>query len=105
MRIAMGGFCHESNAFGTQKVTLEILRTGTSEKEAMVERAYGIRSYPGGYIHAAEDLGVELVPTTLSAMRPLGPVTKEAFETGRDRLLELLQEEYLLLFSSDILLL
>lgn len=94
MRIAMGGFCHESNAFGSNKVTLEVLRAGTSEKDVMVKHAYGIRSYPGGYIHAAEDLGVELVPTTLSVMSPAGPVTKEAFETARDRLLELMQEEY-----------
>ena len=94
MRIAMGGFCHESNAFGSNAVTLEVMRAGASEKDALVRHAYGIRSYPGSYIHAAEDLGVELVPTFLAVMSPAGPVTKEAFETGRDRLLELLQEEH-----------
>lgn len=94
MRIAMGGFCHESNAFGSNAVTLEVMRAGTSEKDALVKHASGIRSYVGGYIHAAQDLGVELVATTMSVMRPAGPVTKESFETGRDRLLELLQAEY-----------
>lgn len=94
MRVAIGGFCHESNAFGSNKVTLQVMQAGTTEKEILVNHASKVRSYPGGYIHAARELGVELVPTTLSVMSPAGPVTKEAFETARDRLLELLQTEY-----------
>lgn len=94
IRIAVGGYCHETNRFGLVPVTLEVLLRSGCEKERYFKVNRGIKSYCGGFIDEAEALGVELVPAVQYTMKPSGPATREAMQWGRDYLSELLAEEY-----------
>ena len=53
MRIAIGGFCHETNMFGNVLIDMEKLRRGTTEGEDLIRRYTGHHSYVGGYIDEA----------------------------------------------------
>lgn len=94
MRIAVGGFCHESNRFGPVPVTMKVLRECTWEAEGYLAAFTGVKTYSGGFIDEAAAQGVELVPTVQYSMKPSGPSTREVLETARDRLAELFLAEY-----------
>lgn len=94
IRIAVGGYCHETNRFGLVPVSLEVLLRSGCEKERYFKVNRGIKSYCGGFIDVAEALDIELVPAVQYTMKPSGQSTREALEWGRDYLTELLAEEY-----------
>lgn len=94
MRIAVGGFSHETNSFSNIPVTMDVLEKNTWEGSSFTEYFTGVESYEGGLIDEARELGVELVPTRMSVLYPSGASTREVFETSRDRLVELLAEAY-----------
>ncbi|MBR6748627.1 MAG: M81 family metallopeptidase [Clostridia bacterium] len=95
MRIATGGFAHETNGFGNILVTPEVLRGATCEGREDYEKRYrGVRTYGGGFLDEADALGIELIPTRMSSLKPSGPSTREVLEYSRDRLVELLWEEW-----------
>ena len=94
MRIATGGFYHETNSFGNLLVTPEVLAAGSCEGQDWYLRYRGVKRYNGGFIDEAEALGIQCVPTLMSNMLPSGPTTRQAFEYARDRLVELLDSEY-----------
>src|SRR4051794_9830482 len=81
MRIAIGQISHETNTFcdGT---------TGTAEFQAaewhhgqrIVEVNRGVRSYLGGMIAAAEQAGIEVVPTFAASTQPSAIIAREASE-------------------------
>jgi microcystin degradation protein MlrC len=80
MRFALGGIMHESNTFCPQMTTLKQFIDGeTLTGEDIVSSLRGSRSFVGGVIDAAEELGVELVPTLFASTSPYGVVEKEAF--------------------------
>jgi len=94
MRIATGGFCHETNSFGNVLVTPDVLKRSAQEGERWFS-TYGVtHSYCGGFADEAAELGVELIPTFMATMTPSGPSTREVFEYARDRLVELLLAAY-----------
>ena len=94
MRIAIGGFCHETNSFSSVTVSFEQLMASTREKETLIRAYTGAHSYVGGFIDEAAELGVEIVPALQTSLKPSGPCTAEGFEYSRDRLAELLAESY-----------
>lgn len=94
MRIATGGFYHETNSFGNVLVTQDVLEAASSEGQGWYARHRGVRRYNGGFIDEAEALGVECVPTLMCDMLPCGPTVHETFVYARDRLAELLHSEY-----------
>lgn len=94
MRIATGGFYHETNSFGNLLVTQEVLASGSCQGQDWYARYRGVKRYNGGFIDEAEELGIECVPTLMSNMLPSGPTTRQAFEFARDRLVELLHSAY-----------
>lgn len=94
MRIAIGGFCHETNSFSSVTVSFQQLLSNTREKEALLNTFTGAHGYVGGFIDEAAELGVEIVPALQSAMKPSGPCDPEGFEYARDRLVELLAQSY-----------
>ena len=94
MRIATGGFYHETNSFGNLLVTPEVFAAGSCEGQEWYARYQGVKRYNGGFIDEAKALGIECVPTLMSNMLPSGPTTRQAFESARDRLVELLYSEY-----------
>lgn len=94
MRIAIGSFAHESNGFGNTFVTAEQLAANTLERAAITERHHRSHTYLGGFYVAAAELGVQIVPTLMTTLKPSGPCLQEAYELFRDRLVSTLLEEY-----------
>ena len=71
---------HESNTFCPQMTTLkQFMDSETLTGEDIVSSLRGSRSFVGGVIDAAEELGVELVPTLYASTSPYGVVEEEAF--------------------------
>lgn len=94
MRIATGGFYHETNSFGNVLVTQKVLAASSSDGRGWYARHRGVKRYSGGFIDEAEALSIECVPTIMFDLLPSGPATRETFEYARDRLVDLLYEEY-----------
>mgnify|MGYP000031108703 FL=1 len=85
MRIAIGGFQHETNTFAPSKATWQdFVRGGgfpalTSGSELLTKVGSG--NLPiAGFIQAATKQGHTLLPTTWCAATPSAHVTREAFE-------------------------
>ena len=94
MRIATGGICHETNGFGSILVTPEVMAKAAREgKDWWATHGSG-HSYGGGFATEAAELGIELIATCQATLGPSGPITREAFEGARDRLVELLYAAY-----------
>jgi microcystin degradation protein MlrC len=85
MRIAVGGFLHESHSFAPRPTTYaDFLQPGGlpafTAGDGLVE-SLRPRSVPlAGAIAVAEDAGVSLVPLAWCFANPAGPVQDEAFE-------------------------
>ncbi len=85
MRIAVGGFLHESHSFAPWPTTYaDFLQPGGlpafSAGDGLIE-AMRPRSVPlAGAIAVAEEAGVELAPLAWGFANPAGPVQDEAFE-------------------------
>jgi len=85
MRIAIGGFQHETNTFAPSKATYEQfvrdggwpgLRRGGEILDTMVARNLPI----AGFIEQMKGTRHQLVPTAWAACEPSGHVTQDAFE-------------------------
>ena len=94
MRIATGGFCHETNGFGSILVTPEVLKRAAREGEACQLYFQKIHGYCKGFAEESAALGIELIPTFQANLNPSGPITRETFEYLRDRIVELLCAAY-----------
>ena len=85
MRIAIGGFLHESHSFAPLPTTWnDFLHPGgwpALQRPAGLIEAVRSTSVPAaGAVAAAEAAGVTLVPLIWCMANPAGPVTEEAFE-------------------------
>lgn len=94
MRIAIGGYVHETNFFGSVHVSMEMLENCTMEGEEIINRLRNGGAYVTGFIQVAQEQGVELIPTRLSSMLPSGPCVKEGFELTRDRIVEMAKKAH-----------
>src|SRR4051812_35760397 len=85
MRIAVGGFLHETHSFAPRPTTYaDFLNPGGlppfTAGDALVD-AIRPRSVPlAGAIAVAEEAGVSLVPLAWAFANPAGPIEDEAFE-------------------------
>lgn len=85
LRIAVGGFLHESTTFVDQPTTWDdFARTGAwpgaCEGDAMLATLDGLNVGISGFIDAARKAGHTIVPTIWAMAQPAGPVTAHAFE-------------------------
>jgi microcystin degradation protein MlrC len=81
MRIAIGGFMHESNTFAPLPTDLRRFRDGSlTYGDAMVPTWQEAHHEVGGFIAGAEKLGYELAPVGMAWATPAGPVADEFFE-------------------------
>jgi microcystin degradation protein MlrC len=85
MRIAIGGFLHESHSFAPKPTTwADFLEPGGwpgVQRSATLIGALRDTAVPSaGAIRAAEEAGVTLAPLSWGFANPAGPVTGEAFE-------------------------
>ncbi|HEV3437405.1 MAG TPA: M81 family metallopeptidase [Gemmata sp.] len=81
MRIAIGGFMHESNTFAPLPADLSRFREGSlTYGPAMVPVWREAHHEVGGFIAAADRLEFDIVPIAMATATPSGPVTDEFFE-------------------------
>src|SRR5438105_1761972 len=89
MRVAIGGFSHETNTFNPRPTTLErIRRDGLYlEGEAVLDFHRGTRTVFGGIADAAAREGIELVPTFFATHGPsTGLIDRETVEHCTEKL-------------------
>ena len=85
MRIASGGIQHETNTFAVTPTTLADFRrdSGCGENfdggDTLFKLYRNTGTIHGGYIDAAEQAGVELLPLLCVRAQPAGLVTNESF--------------------------
>ena len=85
MKIAIGGFQHETNTFAPMKADFTAFEQADSwpalqEGKALLNAFGGMNIPISGFMDQAKALGHELVPLLWCSATPSGPVTKDAFE-------------------------
>lgn len=85
LRIAIGGFLHESHSFAPRRTTYADFvqpggSPGLSHGAAMLPAVQGCANAVAGMIAVAEAAGATLVPLAWASANPAGPVEAEAFE-------------------------
>ena len=88
-RVLIAQFMHETNTFSKLKTTLDdYRRRWLIDGEEMVPRFKGTRNEVGGYIDQAAKYGWEPVYAVAANATPSGMLTKETWETIRDRIVD-----------------
>ena len=88
-RVLIAQFMHETNTFSKLQTTLDdYRRRWLIEGEAMVPRFTGTKNEVGGYIDAAKKYGWQPVWALAANATPSGKLTKECWETIRDKILD-----------------
>ncbi len=86
-RVLIAQFMHETNTFSKLPTTLDDYRRRfLVEGEAMVPKFKGTKNEIGGYIDAAAKYGWEPVYAVAANATPSGKLTRETWETIRDRI-------------------
>ena len=88
LRVATGGIIHETNTFATQALGLttraqfDRLNPGVGPLvgRAILDAHSGVASNTGGFIDAAAELDIELVPLLFGNAGPSGTIADAAFE-------------------------
>ncbi len=81
MRFAIGGISLESNTFCPRTTTLEHFKNGYFKVgKEIIKDCKGSDWFFGGFIDAADELGVELYPTLAAVASPYGPADSETFD-------------------------
>ena len=70
MRIAFGGYEHETNNFSTIPVTQAVMDQIMHRGEDLVRRHTGIRTMVGGVLDECAALGIQAVPTIYGEAGP-----------------------------------
>jgi microcystin degradation protein MlrC len=97
MRIASGGVQHETNTFSTTPTTLADFQEQShcgpefAGGETLVRLYRNTGTIHGGYIEAAENAGVELLPLLCAKAQPAGVVVQDAFDALLNAFLQRLQ--------------
>ncbi len=82
LRVAVLGLHHESNTFAPVPATLDrFLAGGFFEGEEIVQNYGTSQATLGGFLELREHQDIELVPLVHADLNPMGPITKDAFET------------------------
>jgi microcystin degradation protein MlrC len=88
MRIAIGGFMHESNTFATTPTDLNKFREASLTYGAALVPVWREAHHEiGGFIGGAEQFDYDIVPVAMAWGTPSGPVTDEFFEHMTDVLI------------------
>ncbi|KIC25014.1 M81 family metallopeptidase [Leisingera sp. ANG-M6] len=92
-RIAIAGFQHETNCFGTTKAGLAEFEMADSwpamlQGEQVIRETRGMNLPIAGFAEAAAGAGMDLVPILWCAAEPSAHVTDEAFETVCAKILD-----------------
>lgn len=86
-RVLIAQFMHETNTFSKLKTTLDdYRRRWLVEGDAMIPQFKGTRNEIGGYIDAAAKYGWQPVFGAAANATPSGKLTRETWETIRDKI-------------------
>lgn len=91
MRVAIGGFSHETNTFNPAPTTLDRIRTTGYYwvGQEMIEQSRGTNTTLGGFVDGAAEHGLTLVPTVFATHGPsTGLIDTEVVEHVTERLVE-----------------
>lgn len=89
MRLVIGKISHESNTFSVIPTDLNAFaERGHYLGEDIITAFENTNTPVGGFIHGARGAGVELLPTVAAGAVPAGPVTRCAFNTLLNQLLQ-----------------
>lgn len=96
LRVALGGFLHETNTFAPSPATLDSFAKGGGagglfEGEEAVARLRGVNQGFAGALAHAEAEGWEAIPLLWSAASPSAHVSEAAFETIAGKMLDRLK--------------
>ncbi|HYH65174.1 MAG TPA: M81 family metallopeptidase, partial [Urbifossiella sp.] len=87
MRIAVGGFMHESNTFSRSAADRDRFREGSLTYGAALVPVWREAHHEvGGFLEGAEAFGYDVVPLAMAWATPSGPVTDALFEHVSDAL-------------------
>jgi microcystin degradation protein MlrC len=90
MRVAVGGFAHETNTFHPAPTTLAAFKRPPAvwvNARALLDTFGGTRSVIGGFLDVAQEQGWDIAPTFFADHPPTtGTLTAEAFAAIRDAL-------------------
>jgi microcystin degradation protein MlrC len=91
MRIVSGGIAQETNTFQRVLTTLDDFYRpgfGTVARGQEILDLAGTGTVYGGVLSETEALGIDLIPTLYAEVMPGGRVTRDAFDTLRDEMLD-----------------
>jgi microcystin degradation protein MlrC len=80
IRIAVGGFLHETNTFAPTKAAYDDFAHRMVRDSELLKVMRNINTGLAGFVEAAEARGWQLAPTTACAATPSAHVTEDAFE-------------------------
>lgn len=93
MRVAIGGFYHESNSFSVERTDFEAFRRNNFyEAQEMIDKLRGSRRFLGGYIDFCEKNGWEMVPMIFGNSLPSAPLDQDLYEYIKEKTLKTLKE-------------
>ncbi len=97
MRVAVGGFMHETNTFAPSKADYAMFERADSwpamaEGPALAGAVEGVNIAVAGFVEASQKLGFDLAPLLWCSAGPSAHVTDDAFERISARMLELLDQ-------------
>jgi microcystin degradation protein MlrC len=82
MKWIIGAFSHETNNFSVVPTDLDAFRAQTFKTgEAVIKSARGTKTPISGFVKAAEERGDTVIATAAAAATPSGLVTREAYDT------------------------
>ncbi len=81
MKVAIGGFYHESNSFSVEKSDFESFRrNGLFEGNEIIENLKGSHRFLGGYIDFCEENQWEMYPMIFANSFPSAPIENDLYE-------------------------
>ena len=89
MRIAIGGISHETNTYADAcfgPTTLDDFSVARGDE--IIKRNAGTRTFVGGMLAGAAQLGAEVVPTFCSIAQPSGTIARDAYDAMKTELLD-----------------
>lgn len=93
MRVAIGGFYHESNSFSVEKTDFEAFRRNNFyDGEEMIQQLRGSHRFLGGYIDFCERENWEMVPMIFGNSLPSAPLDQDLYEYIKEKTLKVLKE-------------
>jgi microcystin degradation protein MlrC len=87
-RCGLLGFFHEANTFAAARVDGARIEAATVRGAELIERHRGSGTVLAGYLDAADELDLDLVPLLYTDLTPSGPLTAEAFAMVADGLVD-----------------